>query len=233
MEEGPSREELLGMLTGEGYTGGAKKKKRNPWLSFLKKHPGLSMEEASRKYKKKGSGLDGDMEGAGDGEEDGEYYFEGGKIKRRRKKSARRKKGRGIEEYMTGGADPSSIPSDKEAWRTKNVRLTSRYIKVGKLAWEAMKTAFPKEYERARKKQTAAGGGITFQDYVRFVKSKPENSALSGNALRNAWDANVKADHLTYLSPSEAIYFAIGEAIQKLVFAKENVKEIELGETAF
>lgn len=229
MSDDPSREELLAMLSGEGFTGGAKKKKRNPWLSFLKKHPNLSMAEASKKYHAKGRGVDGDMEG-GMTEGEDEFYIEGGKIKRRRrKKSTRKRRGRGVEEYM-GGADPSSISTDKEAWRTPNVKLISRYIKIGDEAFKSVKKIFPQEYAKARK---MAGAGVTFQDYVRFAKGDV-GSKLLGEKLREEWNKEV-GDGKKYLNAKEQLLVALGTTIVNGIFVKGNgpIKTYESDELSF
>lgn len=234
MEGDPSREELLAMLSGEGYSGGAKKrvpKGLKSWIAFRKKHPNMTIQQQSRAYKKKGKGLgeeeaEEDVYGAGEMSD-----MEGGR-RRRRKKTTRRKKGKGVEEYMTGGADPSSIPSSKEAWQTKTVRKVAKLIKLGEQAWKAAKLTFPKEYALITRK---VGGGISYQDYVRFVKSDPESLKSSGEALRGKWDAHIADpdNRKKYLSAKETIFYEIGNNIQQLVFDDDSVKAVELGESMF
>ena len=206
MEEGPSREELLGMLTGEGYTGGVKKKKRNPWLSFLKKHPGLSMEEASRKYKKKGSGMDGDMEGAGDGED--EYYIEGGKIKKRRKrkKAVRKRRGRGIGEESfgfgyTGGAEEGYEDDfDKTTYKTRKFKDLDKQKQLAWGAYQLWKKLYKKEFDRISR---ATGAGATEMDFTQFAKENKK----SGIELRNLWDAAVNSGAYESIRERQLILF--------------------------
>jgi hypothetical protein len=201
-----SREDLLAMLSG-----GAKKKKRNPWLSFLKKHPNLSMAEASKKYhSKKGKGVE--FEG-GMTEGEDEFYIEGGKIKRRRrkKKATRKRRGRGVGEESfgmgySGGADEGYEDDfDRTTYQT---RIFKDLDKQKKLAWgvyQLWKKIYKKEFDIIQRK---TGAGATEMDFKQFAKE----AKTSGVELRDAWDAKLATQ--AYESPREVSLLALGKKIR-------------------
>lgn len=220
----PSREQLLSMLVGEGFSGGAKKatpKALKPWIAFRKKHPGMSIKQQSKLYRSKGSGMgedEGDMEGGADDEY--EYVIEGGKVKRRKKRKARKRRGKGVDEETVGGA--SSYPSDK--WNTKIVKKHQATKQLGKDIYALMKKHFPKEWAKEKR---LAGAGATEFDFAQFAKSE-EGKKMFGKKLQESWEEKVVTLN-EYESPRELAYLLLGKlATAKLT--QENVYLIETGD---
>ena len=190
------------------------------WQAFRKKHPDLTIKQASRAYqaqkkKKKGRGFDED-------EEDYADEFEGF--------------------GMLGGADPSTVSTKSSAWLTKNVKELNAYEKVGEGVIKLFKKYFPKKYAKHRK--AALGAGIDHLDYVRFAKADAQKDKY-GQALRDEWN-KLFADAVDissgktfddrgkggapYLSPRENILEAIGSTVIQLVDDEAKIKAIELDE---
>ena len=217
----PSREQLLSMLVGEGFSGGAKKatpKALKPWIAFRKKHPGMSIKQQSKLYRSKGSGMgeyEEDMEGGADDEY--EYVIEGGKVKRRKKRKARKRRGKGVDEETVGGA--SSYPSDK--WNTKIVKQHQATKQLGKDIYALMKKHFPREWAKEKR---LAGAGATEFDFAQFAKSE-EGKKMFGKKLQEAWETKVVGDE--YESPREVAYLTMG----KLALANLNQDNVYLIET--
>lgn len=208
----PSREELLQLLTGEGFSGGAKKKTPKalkPWIAFRKKHPGMSISQQSKLYH--GKGMDGEYEAEGAGD-DGEYEFviEGGKIKRRKKRRGTRKrgtrKGRGVGEETVGGA---SYPESK--WNTKKVKEYEDTKRFGKSIIMSFKEHFPRKWSTMKR---LTGAGATEFDFAQFAKSEI-GKKLFGETLRKEWENKVLSGE--YESDREKKYFDIGsQAMAKM-----------------
>ena len=211
------REDLVKLLQGSAMLGGAKPKKRNPWLAFLKKHPNLSFEEASAKYQKqkKGKGVE---EKADD---EYEYVLEGGKVKRRKKRKTRRRRGRGADvefDDLIGGADfPSS------AYQTEQWKEIDRAKRLGKLIYEGWKKLYPKDF---KKYKLAVGAGATSADFEQFAKGKP---SVYGIALRREWNAELAK--LSYESDREKAFILLAGEITRFMEKNQDVvKDVEVSE---
>lgn len=206
----PSREELLQLLTGEGFSGGAKsRKKRVPkglksWIAFRKKHPGMSIQQQSKLYK--GKGMDGEDEEADD---EYEYVIEGGKVRRRKKRRSTRKrqtrKGRGMDEETVGGAYPSS------SYRTEYLIRHEKAKQLGEGVIKLLKKIFPVEWKRLSRK---TGAGATEFDFQQLAKSDTGKTKF-GKDLQKLWDEEVKKG--TYESEREMLYFNTGNETLKLL----------------
>ena len=215
-----SREDLLAMLSG-----GAKKKKRNPWLSFLKKHPNLSMAEASKKYhskKGKGVGFEDDMEGGATEGED-EFYIEGGKIKRRRRKKATRKRrGRGVDEETVGFGYSGGADYPISSWQTAVYKDREALKKLGVVVYKFLRSNFKKDFKDAKK---AVGAGATNADFQLYAKE----SKLTGNKLREEWDKLLVANNYESFKEIELLW--LGSEVKKLMKEPQFARLLYIVET--
>ena len=215
----PSREDLLELLvSGGGMIGGAKKKippGLKKWHAFRKKHPNLTIKQQSKLYQKvQGRGVDED-------DEDDEYelYIEGGKVRRRKKrKSTRKRRGKGVDFETVGG----TVSYPESVWRTKTVKDIEKQKTVGHAVLGLLKKHFKAEWNRAKR---VSGAGATEFDFSQYARSDTGKTQY-GKTLTDAWDVLVKAQ--TYESDREKLYATIGGELFKAI-TPENVYLFETG----